>query len=102
MIIWNPFLSFLSVSNSCFNGFHAKSNVRNFLVFSDSPNANENDNEDYGELSDTGSDSNGSFTSEEEGLIFLELDQPENDEDDDLMEIDNQQLPSTSGELHLH
>ena len=71
-------------------------------MFSDSPNANENDNEDYGELSDTGSDSNGSFTSEEEGLIFLELDQPENDEDDDLMEIDNQQLPSTSGELHLH
>jgi hypothetical protein len=70
-----------------------------FFLFSDSPNTNEND---YGELSDTSSDSNGSFTSEEEGLIFLELDQPENDEDGDLMEIDNQQLPSTSGELHLH
>ena len=73
-----------------------------FFWFSDSPNTNENDNEDYGELSDTSSDSNGSFTSEEEGLIFLELDQPENDEDGDLMEIDIQQLPSTSGELHLH
>ncbi len=70
----------------------------------DPPNTNDNENDDYGELSDAGGDSNGSFTSEEEGLILLELGEPEDDEDDDhdLMEIDNQLLPSTSGELHLH
>jgi hypothetical protein len=69
----------------------------------DPPNANEYDNDDYGELSDAGSDSNGSFTSEEEGLILLELGEPEEDEDDDDDDLmDNQLLPSTSGELHLH
>ncbi|KAK4020000.1 hypothetical protein OUZ56_001997 [Daphnia magna] len=58
----------------------------------DPPHAS--DDKEDGELSDTLSEGSGSFTSEE-GLILLELDEV----DDDLMEQDNQ--PSTSGELHL-
>lgn len=63
-----------------------------FCVGLDPPNAS--DDKEDGELSDTLSEGSGSFTSEE-GLILLELDEV----DDDLMEQDNQ--PSTSGELHL-
>ncbi len=61
-------------------------------------------------MSDMSSDSSGSFSSED-GLILLDLGEPEDDVDDDLMELVNlgsfnQAQPSSAataaaGELHL-
>lgn len=57
--------------------------------------------------SDNRSNSSASFTSEEEGLALLDLDEPEDVDvdEDDLMELDDlasfNQAQHSSGELHL-